>query len=87
MDKKTKKEYLSLLNSDKFYNHALSFLKDESEKKKIKAFAEDVFIQVLRGGLGINQIVREHPEKLADVVESRISKDKESSDVDVAKDK
>ena len=77
MDRKTKKEYLQKLNSDKFYIHALSFLKDEAEKKKIKAFAEDVFIQILKGGLDANQIVREHPEKLVDVVEGRISKDKE----------
>jgi hypothetical protein len=84
MDKKARKEYLERLNTDKFFNHALSLATDESERKKIKAFAEDVFINLLQGTLTSHKIIKEHPEKLVDVAEGRISKDKEST---IVKDK
>lgn len=77
MDKKTKNEHLSKLRADKFFNHALSLTTNEDEKKKIKAFAEDVFINLLNGVFTANKIIAEHPEKLVDVAEGRISKDKQ----------
>jgi hypothetical protein len=84
MDKKTKKEYLKMLHEDKFFNHALSLSNNEEEKRKIRAFAEDVFINLLQGTLTSQKIIKEHPEKLVDVAEGRISKDKEPT---IVKDK
>jgi len=77
MNKKNKKEYLEKLRADKFFNHALSLASSEDEKKKIKAFAEDVFINLLNGVFTANKIITEHPEKMADVAEGRIPKDKQ----------
>lgn len=84
MDKKARKEYLERLNADKFFNHALNLATDESERKKIKAFAEDIFVNLLQGTLASHKIIKEHPEKLVDVAEGRISKDKEPT---IVKDK
>ena len=77
MDKKTKKEYLQMLHDDKFFNYALSLTTNEAERKKMKAFAEDMFVNLLQGVLVSQQIIKEHPEKLVDVAEGRISKDKD----------
>jgi len=77
MDKKTKKEHLQMLHVDKFFNHSLSLTTNEAERKKMKAFAEDIFINLLQGVLVSQQIIKEHPELSVDVAEGRISKDKE----------
>lgn len=84
MDKKTKKEHLQMLHDDKFFNYALSLTTNEAERKKMKAFAEDMFVNLLQGALVSQQIIKEHPEKLVDVAEGRISKDK---DLTIIKDK
>lgn len=75
MNNGTKKEYLAKLNVDKFFNHALSLTKDEEERRKIRAYAEDVFINLLMGLQTTQKIVNDHPEKLTAASEVKVSKD------------
>lgn len=76
-DKKTKKEYLQKLHSDKFFNYALSLAKDDEERRKIKAYAEDVYINMLQGGLVSKKIILENPEKFKDIVNGKTAEDSE----------
>ena len=78
MDNKTKKEYLQMLNNDKFYNHALVLVGSDAERKKIKAFAEEMFVKLMTGTTTIQKITNEHHEKLVEVAEGKVSRDKES---------
>jgi hypothetical protein len=47
MNKEKKKDMLFLLENDDMYSTILTLISDENEKKKIKAFAEDVYIRLL----------------------------------------
>jgi hypothetical protein len=73
--KKEKKEYLAKLHEDKFFMHVLSLVKNEEEKRKIKAYAEDVYINLLQGGLASQKLILENPEKFKDIAEGKITKD------------
>lgn len=75
MDKQTKKKYLEILESNDFYKFALKTLRSEDEKKKIKAYAEDVFIKTLEGLSLVKKTIEEHPEKVVEVAKNRIPKD------------
>jgi hypothetical protein len=73
--KKEKKEHLEKLYEDKFFMYALSLARDEEEKRKIKAFAEDAYINLLQGGLTSQKLILENPEKFKDAAEGKITKD------------
>lgn len=77
VDKKQKKEQLQKLHSNEFFNNVLNLARDEDEKRKIRAFAEEIYINIVQGGLTSQKIITEHPEKLVDIAEGRISRDKE----------
>lgn len=47
MNKEKKKDMLFLLENDEMYSTILTLISDENEKKKIKAFTEDVYIRLL----------------------------------------
>lgn len=47
MNKEKKKDMLFLLENDDMYSTILTLISDENEKKKIKAFTEDVYIRLL----------------------------------------
>jgi hypothetical protein len=72
MDKDTKKKCLDYLATSKFYADALEKVPDESERKKIKLFAEDFYINFMEGLLAIKKVSEEHPEKLVEAVNKRI---------------
>jgi hypothetical protein len=72
MDKDTKKKCLEYLASSKFYSDALQNVPDESERKKIKVFAEEFYINFMEGLLAIKKVSEEHPEKLAEAIGKRI---------------
>lgn len=44
-----KKELVKLLNENADYTSTLETIKDEEERRKIKAFTEDVFVNFLAG--------------------------------------
>lgn len=47
MNKEKKKELLDFLETDPLYLDALSLIPKEEEKKRVKAFTEEVFIKFL----------------------------------------
>jgi hypothetical protein len=75
MDKETKKKYLEDLFSNELFKKSLDNVKSEEERNKIKAFAEDVFLNFIEGVLTSQKIVEENPEKVADVLARRIPKE------------
>jgi len=75
MDKETKKKYLEDLFSNELFKKSLDNVKSEEERNKIKAFAEDVFLNFIEGVLTSQKIVEENPEKVADVFARRIPKE------------
>jgi len=75
MDKQTKKKYLEMLESNDFYKFALQMAPNEDEKKKIKAYAEDVFVRMVEGLSLTKKTFEEHPEKVVEVAKTRIPKD------------
>lgn len=75
MDNAKKKQYLEKLEEEKNYNDVLNLVEDEAERKKIKAFVEDVYLNLIEGFSAAQKLVTEHPEKLAEVAKKRIPKE------------
>lgn len=75
MDKESKKKYLESLFDNDLFKKSLDKATSEEERNKIKAFAEDVFLNLIEGVLTSQQIVEENPEKVADVLARRIPKE------------
>lgn len=76
MDKETKQKYLQMLESNELYAKILSSVEKEDEKKKIKAFAGEVFLSLLEGFNVVVDTAKNHPEKMAEAEEKYISKNK-----------
>jgi hypothetical protein len=74
--KKDKKMYLDELNKNAFYISALASIKDENEKAKTRALAEDIFVKMTEGLMQIKKIIEEHPDEVAEVMRRGIDKDK-----------
>lgn len=72
MNKDTKKKYLDYLATSKIYSDALNKIPDENEKKKIKSFAEEFFLNFVEGLETMKKVAEEHPEKLAEALGKRI---------------
>ena len=75
MDNATKKKYLQQLQEEKNYKDILARVENEEERKKIKAFTEDVYLNLIEGFAALRKVVVEHPEKLAEVASKRIPKE------------
>lgn len=75
MTNEQRKKYLEMLSANKMYADALSSVTDESERKKIEAFAEDVLLNLVAGMTTLQKIATEHPEKLAEVAKNHIPKE------------
>lgn len=84
MNKKERKARIDELNANPYFQYVLNLLGDENEKKKIKAFAEDVFVNLLQNGMQAATNIKQNPEMLAKVAAEGIPKDKEPT---VTKDK
>jgi hypothetical protein len=74
MNKEDKKKNLSLLTENELYKNILSSLKDNEERRKIKAFAEDIFMNLMEGLQDAKKLVEENPEKVAEYAEKHIPK-------------
>jgi hypothetical protein len=75
MDKKEKKQYLDQLAENNLFQVGLESASSEEEKKKIKAFAEDVFLNIIEGMLKAKKAFDQNPEKVVEVIAKRISKE------------
>ena len=64
-----------MLNESELYQRALGAVKSEEERRKIKAFAEDMFLNIARGLTMTGDVVKENPQKVAEVAEKRIPKE------------
>jgi len=75
MDKKEKKQYLETLIGNELFVECLKKAPNDVERKKIKAFAEDVFINLIEGFSVMQKVVVENPEKMAEVAKTYIPKE------------
>jgi len=75
MDKKEKKQYTEMLNNNEFFLDCLGKASTDEERKKIKAFSEDVFLGLIEGLMSAQKVMTENPEKVAEVVAKRIPKE------------
>jgi hypothetical protein len=75
MNKDTKKKYLDYLATSKIYTESLEKIPDENEKKKIKAFAEEFYLNFVEGLVTMKKAIEDNPEKLAEVMGKRIPKE------------
>lgn len=74
MDKSTKKEYLEQLASNELFKQSLAKASSDEERRRIKAFAEDVFLSIIEAGLVTRKACEENPEKMVEVMANHISK-------------
>jgi len=74
MDKNKKKEYLDQLSSNELFRMSLEKASTEEERRRIKAFAEDVFLSIIEAGLAVKKAYEENPEKMVEVMTNHISK-------------
>jgi len=84
MNKNERKLKVAELNADPYFQRILNLLSDEEQKKKIKVYVEDVYINLLQHGTTVALKIKENPEMLAKVVAEEVSKDSGSN---VIKDK
>lgn len=84
MNKKERKSKIEELNSDPYFQYVLNLLEDEEQKKKIKAYVEDAYVNMIQHGATIAMKIKQNPEMLAKVAAEGIPKDKEPT---VIKDK
>lgn len=75
MNKDAKKKYLEYLSNSKIYTESLEKIPDENEKKKIKAFAEEFYLNFVEGLVTMKKAIEDNPEKLAEVMGKRIPKE------------
>lgn len=75
MNNEEKKKYLEHLASNEAFAAALEKAPDESEREKIRSFAQDVFLNMIESLREVGRIVKENPEKVADVLAKRIPKE------------
>ena len=75
MDKKEKKQYLEMLVANELFLDCLKKASSDVERKKIKAFAEDIFINLIEGFSVMQKVVVENPEKVVEVAKTYIPKE------------
>jgi len=75
MDKKEKKQYLETLVANELFLDCLKKASSDVERKKIKAFAEDIFINLIEGFSIMQKVVVENPEKVVEVAKTYIPKE------------
>lgn len=51
----SKKGLLEFLSNNKEYSTCLASIKDEEERRKVKAFTEDVFVNIFKGILNVHK--------------------------------
>lgn len=51
----SKKGLLEFLSNNKEYSACLASIKDEEERRKVKAFTEDVFVNIFKGILNVHK--------------------------------
>jgi hypothetical protein len=74
MKEDEKKKRLDFLFQNEAFLKNLDQVKNEDERRKIKAFSEDFFLKFLEGFEKIKKISEEHPDIVAKVAEKRIDK-------------
>jgi hypothetical protein len=74
MDKDLKDKFEKYLAENDAYGAILSKVKDEGERKKIKTFTEEFYMTLVQGFLQAQKIVQENPEKVAELLDKKISK-------------
>lgn len=75
MDDETKQKYLEVLRSNDFFKFALAAAPSEDERRKMKAYAEDVFLKTVEGFSAMQNIAEKHPDKLDEAARGRIPND------------
>lgn len=75
MDKEQKKKYLEMLRESDLFSQALKSAKNDAERQKVKAFSEDVFINLVEGLEVMKKIIEENPEKVAEAAAKHIPKE------------
>lgn len=76
-NEKDKKDILKQLNNDNRFHDVINSIKDEKEKMKTKALAEDIFLKIAEGFIVMKKIIDENPEAVAEAARKRIDKDKD----------
>jgi hypothetical protein len=74
MDKDLKEKFEKYLAANDAYGAILSKVKDEGERKKIKTFTEEFYMTLVQGFFNAQKIVQENPEKVAELLDKKISK-------------
>jgi len=74
MDKDERKRYLDHLSTNELFKASIEKATSEEERRKIKAFAEDVFLSIIKAAEVARKVCEENPEKMADVIANHISK-------------
>ena len=74
MNNDDKKKYLEILYQNKHYLEALELVDSKSDKRKIKSFAEDLFLSFAEGFVKAAQLVKENPEKVVEIESKHIPK-------------
>ena len=75
MDKKEKKQYLEMLAKNESFIEHLKKAPNDVERKKIKACAEDIFINLIEGFSVIQKVIVENPEKATELIKTYIPKE------------
>jgi hypothetical protein len=74
-----KKKYIDLLRKNEEFLSVLKFAEKEEEKEKIRAFSEDIFLQLIEGFSLIAKTAQENPEKFAEAAEAYIGNKKKQT--------
>lgn len=74
MDRDKKKDFLKMLHDNRSYVAALESIESAADRKKVKAFAEDLFLNLVEGLAAGARLVQENPEKVAEIEAGRIPK-------------
>jgi hypothetical protein len=74
MNKEEKKMFLEVLKSNDLYKFALDRAENDEQRRKISAFAEDIFLQLAENSIPLKKVMEENPEKVAEAAKNFISK-------------
>lgn len=74
MNNDDKKKYLQILQQNESYLNVINSIDSKSDKRKVKSFVEDVFLNIISGFTVATKIVHENPEKVVEIESERISK-------------
>ena len=74
MNNEEKKRHLENLLTNKMFVSALEHAPNDEEREKIKSFAQDVFLNIVEGLSSLDKLVKDNPEKMAEVLSKHIPK-------------